>query len=335
VLDALRQKEEVSVSVIARADSARRASLIMGAQLVAAPAPAAAPEWFEGWDDGHARHFYFHQPTGKSQWVKPDAPFVPHKAEGDDDDDDDDNASVVSSAPEDEPTPDEPKPKAAERAPDDKVEMKVMPLLLAMAHNYEKYEASTFWYGVCLILIRLLQTSLLVLFPDRMTKAAVGTLVAVISLTIAQREKPWLRDSDDKVAEVASWVVFAWLFALLVYDSLVNLPPVVFGLPLVLSAGFLVAFTIRACYKDYKSLEKEIEQEIEDGTAAENGGGDGTGGDDLSGSRGGDEPVAIPEVQLEIEGGDLGDSVSTEEKKANDDDVQSPTYCCITCQLLL
>ena len=221
------------------------------------------------------------------------------------------------------------------RAPDDKVEMKVMPLLLAMAHNYEKYEASTFWYGVYLILIRLLQTSLLVLFPDRMTKAAVGTLVAVISLTIAQREKPWLRDSDDKVAEVASWVVFAWLFALLVYDSLVNLPPVVFGLPLVLSAGFLVAFTIRACYKDYKSLEKEIEQEIEDGTAAENGGGDGTGGDDLSGSRGGDEPAAIPEVQLEIEGDDLGDSVSTEEKKADDDDVQSPTYCCITRQLLL
>ena len=71
VLDALRQKEEVSVSVIARADSARRASLIMGAQLVAAPAPAAAPEWFEGWDDGHARHISVGQKSLSPKIAKP------------------------------------------------------------------------------------------------------------------------------------------------------------------------------------------------------------------------------------------------------------------------
>ena len=49
-------------------------------------------EWFQGWDANHARHFYFHRPTGSSQWVKPSAPFKPHRA------DEDDEESVASSA---------------------------------------------------------------------------------------------------------------------------------------------------------------------------------------------------------------------------------------------
>ena len=47
--------------------------------------------------------------------------------------------------------------------------------------------------------VRLLETSLLVFLPDRHSKAAFATTVAVISLTIAQKFQPWLRDSDDKV----------------------------------------------------------------------------------------------------------------------------------------
>ena len=47
--------------------------------------------------------------------------------------------------------------------------------------------------------VRLLETSLLVFFKKRTTKATIATAVAVSSLTIAQKYKPWLRDSDDKV----------------------------------------------------------------------------------------------------------------------------------------
>ena len=47
--------------------------------------------------------------------------------------------------------------------------------------------------------VRLLETSMLVFFSKRTTKTTIATAVAVSSLTIAQKHKPWLRDSDDKV----------------------------------------------------------------------------------------------------------------------------------------
>ena len=40
---------------------------------------------------------------------------------------------------------------------------------------------------------------MLVFFKKRTTKTTIATAVAVSSLTIAQKYKPWLRDSDDKV----------------------------------------------------------------------------------------------------------------------------------------
>ena len=47
--------------------------------------------------------------------------------------------------------------------------------------------------------VRLFETSMLVFFKKRTTKTTIATAVAVSSLTIAQKYKPWLRDSDDKV----------------------------------------------------------------------------------------------------------------------------------------
>ena len=76
-------------------------------------------------------------------------------------------------------------------------------VLLAMSHIFEKFEADTYWYGVYLMMVRLLETSLLVFFKKRTTKASVATAVAVVSLTIAQKYKPWLPDSDDKVRSAA------------------------------------------------------------------------------------------------------------------------------------
>ena len=75
----------------------------------------------------------------------------------------------------------------------------VSKVLLAMSHIFDKFEPETYWYGVYLMTVRLLETSMLVFFKKRTTKASVATAVAVVSLTIAQKYKPWLRDSDDQV----------------------------------------------------------------------------------------------------------------------------------------
>ena len=57
------------------------------------------------------------------------------------------------------------------------------------------------------MLVRLLETSMLVLFKKRTTKTAIATAVAVSSLTIAQKYKPWLRESDDKVRRARARVL--------------------------------------------------------------------------------------------------------------------------------
>ena len=77
------------------------------------------------------------------------------------------------------------------------------PVLLSMSHIFEKFEPDKYWYGLYLLMVRLLETSMLVFFKKRTTKAMVATAVSVISLTIAQKCRPWLRDSDDQVRSIA------------------------------------------------------------------------------------------------------------------------------------
>lgn len=114
-------------------------------------------------------------------------------------------------------------------------------LLLSMEHLFNKFEPDAYWYGVCLIFTRLLQTSLLVFLPGRETKTTLATAVAVGSLMLLRETRPWIRDTDDKVAHVASWTLFLWLFALQAHGALSELPDWAWGVPLALSACFLVA----------------------------------------------------------------------------------------------
>ena len=59
-----------------------------------------------------------------------------------------------------------------------------------------------------------------------------------------------------QVAEVASWVLFLWLFALMAHDGLSNAHPLWWGVPLVLTLGYLVMFTAYECYTDFKELHQ-------------------------------------------------------------------------------
>ena len=78
-------------------------------------------------------------------------------------------------------------------------ERQVSRVLLSMSHTFEKFEPDSYWFGVYLLTVRLLETSMLVFFKKRTTKAMVATAVSVMSLLIAQKCKPWLLDADDKV----------------------------------------------------------------------------------------------------------------------------------------
>jgi len=97
-----------------------------------------------------------------------------------------------------------------------------------------------------------LETSFLVFFNLRQSKTTLATIFALVSLTIQRDRRPWLMEDDDDVANVAAWVLFAWLFALQAYDCLKHLHDAVWGVPLVLSSLGLIVFAIRTAVKDIK-----------------------------------------------------------------------------------
>jgi hypothetical protein len=152
---------------------------------------------------------------------------------------------------------------------DDDDKLEVSPLLLSMAHLFEKFEADAFWYGVFLISTRLLETSMLVFLPNRMCKATLATFVSILALAVLRQYKPWLRDSDDHVAHVAHWVLYIWLYSLQAYDALSQMPPHWWGTPLVVAAVWLLVYTVYKCRLDLKELEAKAPSSSPEGTEIE------------------------------------------------------------------
>ena len=93
---------------------------------------------------------------------------------------------------------------------------------------------------------------------------------AARAATLAGRWSNTRATRTTQVAEVASWVLFMWLFALMAHDGLSNVHPLLWGCPLVFSLFYLIGFTAYECYKDFKALKAALLQvELEEVTNAE------------------------------------------------------------------
>lgn len=83
---------------------------------------------------------------------------------------------------------------------------------------------------------------------------------------IVQREySPWLRESDDRVAYAAQWVVFCFLFSLQIYRELNTLPPELWGSALVILVLGLLVFTAHAGYSDLHEERRKYIVSNDDG----------------------------------------------------------------------
>merc|ERR1712070_370050 len=87
--------------------------------------------------------------------------------------------------------------------------------------------------------------------------------MGVFSLWIAAKFRPWLRDSDDRVAEGASWLLFIWLFTLLAYDGLSGMPGLAWGIVLVTLSLAFICFTLYECYTDLRVSQTQDDAEIQ------------------------------------------------------------------------
>ena len=130
-----------------------------------------------------------------------------------------------------------------------------------------------------------------------------------------------------QVAEVASWVLFLWLFALMAHDGLSNVPPLWWGSPLVLSLFYLVCFTVYEGYADFQELKKSLKEEQQRGLKAEEGepeNGDGLGEpESVADGAGASPPEDDASASTERTGAD-GEAGAQKEEEEDEEDPQAP-----------
>jgi hypothetical protein len=100
-------------------------------------------------------------------------------------------------------------------------------------------------YGVFSIFLRLCLTSFLIFFNRRVIKTMFATLAALVAVAVQLKAQPYLVLSDDKVAILCNWVVFAWVFSLQAFDALSSLPGggLAWGTPLMLFTLWVGLYT--------------------------------------------------------------------------------------------
>jgi hypothetical protein len=88
------------------------------------------------------------------------------------------------------------------------------------------------WFGVALLVIRLLQTSVLIFIPSADSQAALGGTVCLVSICVQRELHPFRDESDAYVSIVSTWCAFIWMQGLLFLRTgvLKGLPQVLVGL---------------------------------------------------------------------------------------------------------
>ena len=109
--------------------------------------------------------------------------------------------------------------------------------------------------GVFLLITRLLQTSLMVLFPEQRTQSAFASVVSLTSIVVERELSPYRRSSDNQIAVLARWLVFLWTFGLLLrlVHVLGSFPSVLVGATLVLASVGIIIWSLRAALQDTRT----------------------------------------------------------------------------------
>ena len=113
----------------------------------------------------------------------------------------------------------------------------VSPIVLSLASKYEDFRPGYYWFGVYLLCIRLLQTSVLIFFNAPKVQAAFSAMVAFIAFCIQRELGPCVKKSDNAVHALAEFTLFCWLIALLfIHDGVLHrVPELLTGTILLLS----------------------------------------------------------------------------------------------------
>ena len=81
--------------------------------------------------------------------------------------------------------------------------------------RFDKFKHTQYHAGVRLLVLRLLKTSLMPLVRDQFAQASIMSLITLMSISMQHEYSPYRRDSDNQVALLSQWLIFAWVFVLM------------------------------------------------------------------------------------------------------------------------
>ena len=136
----------------------------------------------------------------------------------------------------------------------------------AAGQDIRKYR---WWFGVALLVIRLLQTSVLIFFSSPDVQAALGAAVCLVSICVQRELRPFRHESDEYVSIVSTWCAFIWMQGLLYLRTgvLSSLPDLLVGCMFVAATFMPIFMVVRVIYKIMRH-KKKADEEAESASTA-------------------------------------------------------------------
>ena len=130
----------------------------------------------------------------------------------------------------------------------------------------EQFRTSAPYTGALLLLLRVAQTSLLILIPSQTIRAAIASCIALIAIATLRELAPYRRASDSATAALCQCVIFSWCFFIMLRDTdaLYHVPTVVPGLLLMIGTVFVFGHALSKAHTEMKrdntlTLPEEVE----------------------------------------------------------------------------
>ena len=118
--------------------------------------------------------------------------------------------------------------------------------------KFEKFQPACWWFGAFALVLRLCQSSMMVMFENQSIQAGCASIIAQVAICAQRNLAPYRRASDNEIALYAQWLIFTWCSMLLlrVIGAVAFLPTFVVGLFCVIPTVAVVARALQSARID-------------------------------------------------------------------------------------
>ena len=129
--------------------------------------------------------------------------------------------------------------------------------------KFEKFRPGRQTSGVFLLVLRMMQTSVLVLVPRQNLQSAAACAIALVAACVLRETMPFRRQSDNEVAVMTQYCVFLWCFAVVLREMGISDPQalILMGIVLIVATVGVFCFALWRARAELNEVRSERQQE--------------------------------------------------------------------------